>query len=143
MSQRLYVTKRDGRREPLDLDKIHRVITWAAEGLRDVSVSQVPISIFYEDFNEDIEFINDERNIDIAALVKRVEALLFKRLMLPVPICNFIVWVLMPHTGLIFRKLNTHTRTRQRVCWKPLDTRELLRVTSKFARAPPENHSYL
>ena len=40
MTQSLFVTKRDGRREPLDLDKIHRVITWAAEGLSHVSVSQ-------------------------------------------------------------------------------------------------------
>ncbi|MED6316591.1 MAG: class 1a ribonucleoside-diphosphate reductase subunit alpha [Pseudomonadota bacterium] len=37
------VTKRDGRLEPIDLDKIHKVITWAAEGLDNVSVSQVEI----------------------------------------------------------------------------------------------------
>jgi ribonucleoside-diphosphate reductase alpha chain len=43
MTQKLFVTKRDGRREPLDLDKIHRVITWAAEGLHNVSVSQVEL----------------------------------------------------------------------------------------------------
>ncbi|QBL09403.1 ribonucleoside-diphosphate reductase subunit alpha [Rheinheimera sp. D18] len=43
MTQSLFVTKRDGRREPLDLDKIHRVITWAAEGLSHVSVSQVEL----------------------------------------------------------------------------------------------------
>ncbi len=43
MNQPLYVTKRDGLREPLDLDKIHRVITWAAEGLQNVSVSQVEL----------------------------------------------------------------------------------------------------
>jgi ribonucleoside-diphosphate reductase alpha chain len=43
MTQKLFVTKRDGRREPLDLDKIHRVITWAAEGLQNVSVSQVEL----------------------------------------------------------------------------------------------------
>lgn len=43
MTQSLFLTKRDGRREPLDLDKIHRVITWAAEGLSNVSVSQVEL----------------------------------------------------------------------------------------------------
>ncbi|WP_199611869.1 class 1a ribonucleoside-diphosphate reductase subunit alpha [Flocculibacter collagenilyticus] len=43
MNQSLSVTKRDGNKEPLDLDKIHRVITWAAEGLSNVSVSQVEI----------------------------------------------------------------------------------------------------
>jgi ribonucleoside-diphosphate reductase alpha chain len=39
----LTVTKRNGSREPIDLDKIHRVIIWAAEGLEDVSVSQVEL----------------------------------------------------------------------------------------------------
>lgn len=43
MTDTLYVTKRDGNREPLDLDKIHRVIAWAAEGLQSVSVSQVEL----------------------------------------------------------------------------------------------------
>ncbi|MEA9444768.1 class 1a ribonucleoside-diphosphate reductase subunit alpha [Candidatus Fukatsuia symbiotica] len=43
MNQGLLVTKRDGRKERIDLDKIHRVIEWAAEGLRNVSVSQVAL----------------------------------------------------------------------------------------------------
>lgn len=43
MDQQIQVTKRDGRRETLDLDKIHRVVTWAAEGLKNVSVSQVEL----------------------------------------------------------------------------------------------------
>ena len=43
MNQQLTVTKRDGRKETIDLDKIHRVITWAAEGLQNVSVSQVEL----------------------------------------------------------------------------------------------------
>ncbi|MGO1767133.1 MAG: class 1a ribonucleoside-diphosphate reductase subunit alpha, partial [Advenella sp.] len=43
MNSTLLVTKRDGRKEPIDLDKIHRVITWAAEGLDHVSVSQVEL----------------------------------------------------------------------------------------------------
>ena len=51
MNTSLRVTKRDGRLEPIDLDKIHRVITWAAEGLNNVSVSQVELRShiqFYE-----------------------------------------------------------------------------------------------
>jgi len=40
----ILVQKRDGRLEKIDLDKIHRVIEWAAEGLDNVSVSQVEIS---------------------------------------------------------------------------------------------------
>lgn len=45
------VTKRDGRLEPINLDKIHKVIAWAAEGLDNVSVSQVELKShiqFYE-----------------------------------------------------------------------------------------------
>jgi len=51
MQQDLMVTKRDGRRESIDLEKIHRVIIWAAEGLENVSVSQVELKAhlqFYE-----------------------------------------------------------------------------------------------
>ncbi|TWV83547.1 class 1a ribonucleoside-diphosphate reductase subunit alpha [Moraxella sp. VT-16-12] len=37
------VQKRDGTFEPINLEKIHKVITWAAEGLNNVSVSQVEL----------------------------------------------------------------------------------------------------
>lgn len=43
MNNNLYVTKRNGEKEPIDLEKIHKVIAWAAEGLDDVSVSQVEL----------------------------------------------------------------------------------------------------
>lgn len=39
----LSVTKRGGHSEPLNLDKIHKVLNWAAEGLDSVSVSQVEL----------------------------------------------------------------------------------------------------
>lgn len=42
-TQTMQVTKRNGRTEPIDLEKIHRVITWAAEGLNNVSVSEVEL----------------------------------------------------------------------------------------------------
>lgn len=44
MQQDLMVTKRDGRKEPIDLEKIHKVLMWAATGLDTVSVSQVELS---------------------------------------------------------------------------------------------------
>lgn len=44
MQQDLMVTKRDGRKEPIDLEKIHRVLMWAATDLATVSVSQVELS---------------------------------------------------------------------------------------------------
>lgn len=40
MNRDLTVTKRDRSKEALNLDKIHRVIEWAAEGLNNVSVSR-------------------------------------------------------------------------------------------------------
>jgi ribonucleoside-diphosphate reductase alpha chain len=43
MKNNLFVTKRNGEKELIDLEKIHRVIDWAAEGLDDVSVSQVEL----------------------------------------------------------------------------------------------------
>ncbi|MGB0894961.1 MAG: class 1a ribonucleoside-diphosphate reductase subunit alpha, partial [Parashewanella sp.] len=43
MNSNLTVTKRSGERENIDLEKIHRVITWAAEGLNNVSVSEVEL----------------------------------------------------------------------------------------------------
>lgn len=43
MNEQLTVTKRTGQKESIDLEKIHRVITWAAEGLQNVSVSQVEL----------------------------------------------------------------------------------------------------
>ncbi|SNR99332.1 ribonucleoside-diphosphate reductase class Ia alpha subunit [Methylobacillus rhizosphaerae] len=49
-------TKRDGRQEPINLDKIHRVIDWAAQGLNNVSVSQVELKShiqFYDGIRTD------------------------------------------------------------------------------------------
>ena len=41
---KIYVTKRNGKREILNLDKVHKVITWAAEKLENVSVSQIELN---------------------------------------------------------------------------------------------------
>lgn len=42
---KLFVTKRNGHKEPIDLDRIHRVLDWAAEMLDESSSSTViPIS---------------------------------------------------------------------------------------------------
>ncbi|MEI6859396.1 MAG: class 1a ribonucleoside-diphosphate reductase subunit alpha [Shewanella sp.] len=43
MNSNMKVTKRSGKRETIDLEKIHRVITWAAKGLKNVSVSEVEL----------------------------------------------------------------------------------------------------
>ena len=43
MNNNLFVTKRNGKKESIDLEKIHQVIAWAADGLDNVSVSQVEL----------------------------------------------------------------------------------------------------
>lgn len=42
-NQNIQVSKRDGSKEAINLEKIHRVITWASEGLENVSVSEVEL----------------------------------------------------------------------------------------------------
>ena len=51
MSQQIQVTKRDGRREPLDLEKLHRVVFWATEGINGVSASEVEIKSHIQFYN--------------------------------------------------------------------------------------------
>jgi ribonucleoside-diphosphate reductase alpha chain len=45
------VTKRDGRREPLDIEKLHRVVFWATEGITGVSASEVEIKSQLQFYN--------------------------------------------------------------------------------------------
>lgn len=61
------VTKRDGRLEDINLDKIHRVVTWAAEGLQNVSVSQVELK-------SHIQFYNGIRTNDIHETIIKAAA---------------------------------------------------------------------
>ncbi|MFB1078827.1 ATP cone domain-containing protein, partial [Photobacterium damselae] len=67
MTQQLTVTKRDGRTETLDLDKIHRVLDWAAEGLENVSVSQVELK-------SHIQFYDGMRTEDIHETIIKAAA---------------------------------------------------------------------
>lgn len=43
MSDKTFVVKRDGKREELNLDKIHKVVHWACEGLTGVSQSEIEL----------------------------------------------------------------------------------------------------
>lgn len=67
MNKNLFVTKRNGKRESIDLEKIHRVITWAAEGLNNVSVSQVEL-------NSHIQFYDGIRTDDIHETIIKAAA---------------------------------------------------------------------
>ena len=50
MSQ-ILVTKRDGRKEPLNLEKLHKVVFWATEGITGVSASEVEIKSHFQFYN--------------------------------------------------------------------------------------------
>lgn len=67
MKQDLWVTKRDGRQEHINLDKIHRVLDWAAEGLDNVSVSQVEL-------RSHIQFYNGINTADIHETIIKAAA---------------------------------------------------------------------
>ncbi|MEI7367611.1 class 1a ribonucleoside-diphosphate reductase subunit alpha [Pectobacterium sp. 1950-15] len=72
MNQSLLVTKRDGSKEKINLDKIHRVITWAAEGLHNVSVSQVEL-------RSHIQFYDGIKTADIHETIIKAAADLISR----------------------------------------------------------------
>lgn len=54
----IMVVKRDGKREPLNIEKIHRQVLWATEGLSGVSASEVEIK-------SQLQFYDGIRTIDI------------------------------------------------------------------------------
>ena len=58
MSQGIMVTKRNGRKEPLDLEKLHKVVFWATENITGVSASEVEIK-------SHIQFYNGIKTADI------------------------------------------------------------------------------
>ena len=47
----ILVTKRDGRKEPLEIDKLHKVVMWSCEDLTGVSASQVEIKSHLQFYN--------------------------------------------------------------------------------------------
>lgn len=67
MNTSLFVTKRSGKKERINLDKIHRVLDWAAEGLDNVSVSQVEL-------RSHIQFYDGIRTADIHETIIRAAA---------------------------------------------------------------------
>lgn len=58
MAQQIQVIKRDGSKEPLDLDKFHKVVMWACEGIKGVSASEIEIK-------SHVQFYNNIKSSDI------------------------------------------------------------------------------
>jgi ribonucleoside-diphosphate reductase alpha chain len=51
MNQIIKVTKRDGRTEPFDLDKVHRVLEWGTDGISGVSISEIELKANLQLYN--------------------------------------------------------------------------------------------
>ena len=51
MSNGIQVTKRDGRKEPLDIDKLHKVVFYACNDITGVSPSEVEIKSQIQFYN--------------------------------------------------------------------------------------------
>ncbi|CAL4320340.1 Ribonucleoside-diphosphate reductase 1 subunit alpha [Buchnera aphidicola (Eriosoma grossulariae)] len=66
MEKTLFVTKRNNKKELINLEKIHKVLNWAAAGLKNVSVSQVEIKSRIQ-FYDGISTINIHETIIKAA----------------------------------------------------------------------------
>ena len=58
MMSQINVTKRDGNKEPLDIEKLHKVVTWACDGFKNVSVSEIELK-------SQIQFYNGIKTTDI------------------------------------------------------------------------------
>ncbi|CAL4319724.1 class 1a ribonucleoside-diphosphate reductase subunit alpha [Buchnera aphidicola] len=58
MKQNLYVIKRNGKKELINLEKIHKVLNWASKGLKKISISQIELK-------SRIQFYNGIKTINI------------------------------------------------------------------------------
>jgi len=48
----IQVTKRDGRKEEIDIEKMHKVVMWATEGITGVSASEVELKSHIQFYQE-------------------------------------------------------------------------------------------
>ena len=51
MNKIIKVTKRDGRSEPFDLEKVHKVLEWATTGISGVSISEIELKANLQLYN--------------------------------------------------------------------------------------------
>ena len=51
MTKEIFVTKRDGLKEPLDLEKLHKVVFYACDGITGVSASEVELKSHIQFYN--------------------------------------------------------------------------------------------
>ena len=63
----IYVLKRDGSKEPLNLDKFHKVVSWACEDITGVSPSEIEIK-------SHVQFYNNIKSNDIQETLIKASA---------------------------------------------------------------------
>ncbi|CNH97182.1 ribonucleotide-diphosphate reductase subunit alpha [Yersinia frederiksenii] len=128
MNNSLLVTKRDGTRERINLDKIHRVIEWAAEGLHNVSVSKKELhshSQFYDDIAISGESFSE-------AIISSVFRLIGSQQRIKTTPFIGNVHKLVDSKSLNLGKQSTTVQPEGLVLFT-----QLLRVLCKLARSPP------
>ena len=67
MTARINVTKRNGSQEPIDYEKINRVLEWGCDGVEGVSASQVAM-------RSDIQFFDGIASSDIHKILIKTAA---------------------------------------------------------------------
>ncbi|CAL4319812.1 Ribonucleoside-diphosphate reductase 1 subunit alpha [Buchnera aphidicola (Sipha maydis)] len=67
MKQSLYVTKRNGKKELMNLKKIHKILLWASQGLKNISISKIELK-------SKIQFYNGIKTKDIHKIIIKSSA---------------------------------------------------------------------
>jgi ribonucleoside-diphosphate reductase alpha chain len=66
-NKEILITKRDGRKEPLNIEKLHKVVSFACQGISGVSVSEVELT-------SQIQFFNEMKTSDIQEVLIKAAA---------------------------------------------------------------------
>ncbi len=112
------------KREPFDLDRIHRIIDWAAENIEIQSTGK-------RHYSKHQRFVPlDQQNI----LANAVRIVLGESRSYEHHLTYQLIYI---RISILQKKMMTCLRTCERELRIILGENELLRATSKFARAPP------
>lgn len=146
MSELQVATEDNKHLRTLDLDKIHRVITWAAEGLSNVAISDVNIASYsfelYRGLRKQHKYLKNKCAVYQPSLINEINSLLFDELSIPDKKRRLLLYVLLPQIFSGYPIICVLPCNRERLHLHSIDIRELLRVTIKYSRAPPPKLEY-
>ena len=115
---KILITKRDGRKEPMDLEKLHKVVFWATEGITGVSASEVELK-------GSIQFYNGITSSDIQETIIRAAADLITE---ETPNYQYVAG----------RLINYHLRKQVYGQFEPVPVRELVQKNIELGYYDPE-----